>query len=201
MKDKIMKAPPNTASVSRHWQPTKLNLTLSSVAFALLAFAGLNRADDGDYQRQAPPLPSPMCDSLDVSATNQVSSHVYASGVQIYQWSGTNWVFIAPEAALFADSCYFGQVGIHYAGPTWAANDGSKVVGTRLKGCTPDRGAIPWLLLGATPMSDYGRFSRLTSIQRVNTIGGTAPAEPGAFVGDEARVPYTAEYYFYRATR
>ena len=46
-----------------------------------------------------------------------------------------------------------------------------------------------------------GRFARLTFIQRVNTIGGTAPAEAGAFVGDEARVPYTAEYYFYRAER
>jgi hypothetical protein len=40
----------------------------------------------------------------------------------------------------------------------------------------------------------------VTFIQRVNTIGGTAPAEAGAFVGDEARVPYTTEYYFYRAT-
>jgi hypothetical protein len=39
----------------------------------------------------------------------------------------------------------------------------------------------------------------VTFIQRVNTIGGTAPAEAGLFVGDEARVPYTAEYYFYRA--
>ena len=40
----------------------------------------------------------------------------------------------------------------------------------------------------------------VTFIQRVNTIGGTAPVEAGGFVGDEARVPYTTEYYFYRAT-
>ena len=37
------------------------------------------------------------------------------------------------------------------------------------------------------------------TVLRVNTIGGTAPATAGAFVGDEARVPYTTEYYFYRA--
>jgi len=197
-----MKAHPSNAPVSRPWLLNKRNLALSSLALALVAFAEASRADDDDFlRRRAPELPSPMCDSLDVSATNRLSLHVYAAGVQIYQWSGTNWVFIAPDAMLFADPCHYGQVGTHYAGPTWEANDGSKVVGARLKGCAPDRGAIPWLLLGATPLSDYGRFARLTYIQRVNTVGGTAPAEPGAFVGDEARVPYTAEYYFYRATK
>jgi len=35
-------------------------------------------------------------------------------------------------------------------------------------------------------------------MQRFNTIGGTAPAEAGTVFGEEARVPYTAEYYFYR---
>ena len=39
----------------------------------------------------------------------------------------------------------------------------------------------------------------MTYIQRVNTVGGLAPAEPGDFVGQEVEVPYTAEYYFYRA--
>jgi hypothetical protein len=121
--------------------------------------------------------------------------------VQIYRWDGTSWVFVAPEARLFADPCYEGQVGLHYAGPTWEANDGSKVVGSAPIRCTPFRGAIPWLRLDATSLSDHGRFARLTYIQRVNTIGGTAPAEAGAFVGDEARVPYTAEYFFYRKAR
>ncbi len=44
-----------------------------------------------------------------------------------------------------------------------------------------------------------GIFRRVAFIQRVNTTGGTAPAAPGTTVGEEARVPYTAEYYFYRA--
>ena len=66
---------------------------------------------------------------------------------------------------------YEGQIGIHYAGPTWEANDSSKVVGTRLAGCTPNRGAIPWLKLGAASTSGRGRFERVTFIQRVNTIG------------------------------
>lgn len=168
-------------------------------ALALMATLSSGWADD--HGRREPELPSPVCDKINVPDGNKLSGHVYASGVQIYRWSGTNWVFVAPEARLFADSCYERQVGIHYAGPTWEAEDGSKVIGARIDGCTPERGAIPWLLLDATPAPEPGKFARVTFIQRVNTIGGTAPAEEGGFVGDEARVPYTTEYYFYREAR
>jgi hypothetical protein len=140
-----------------------------------------------------------VCDSIEVPAGNKVLARVYALGVQVYRWDGASWVFIAPDATLFADPCYTKVVGTHYAGPTWEASDGSKVVAARVAGCAPYRGAIPWLLLGATSTEGPGRFARVTYIQRVNTIGGTAPSEPGAFAGDEARVPYTTEYYFYRA--
>jgi hypothetical protein len=44
-----------------------------------------------------------------------------------------------------------------------------------------------------------GIFSRVTHIQRVNTVGGLAPATPGSQIGAEARIPYTTESYFYRA--
>jgi hypothetical protein len=43
-----------------------------------------------------------------------------------------------------------------------------------------------------------GIFANTTYIQRVNTSGGKAPSEAGVFVGQVARVPYTADYYFYR---
>jgi hypothetical protein len=43
-----------------------------------------------------------------------------------------------------------------------------------------------------------GIFQRTTYIQRVNTTGGLAPADAPTQVGQEARVPYTAEYFFYR---
>jgi len=36
-------------------------------------------------------------------------------------------------------------------------------------------------------------------IQRVNTVGGNAPSYAGSTVGEEARVPYTTRYLFYRA--
>lgn len=189
-----------TTSRRRHSLAARINRTFSPLALALLTFAGTATAADAEqHHRRTPELPTPVCSSLDVPAGNRVSSHVYALGVQIYRWSGSSWVFVAPEAGLYADAGYNGQVGIHYGGPTWEANDGSKVVAARQADCTPFPGAIPWLRLGATSTSDRGRFAGVTYIQRVNTIGGTAPAAAGAFVGEEARVPYSAEYYFYRA--
>jgi hypothetical protein len=125
--------------------------------------------------------------------------HVYADGVQIYRWTGTAWTFVAPSAVLSADADGVTTVGIHYAGPTWESVSGSKVVAAVQKRCTPNANAIQWLLLGAVSTQGPGIFDQVGLIQRVNTVGGVAPSAPGSFVGEEARVPYTAEYYFYRA--
>ena len=92
------------------------------------------------------------------------------------------------------------KVGKHYAGPTWEANDGSKVVGEVLaKDNGPDPAAIPWLLLRAKANAGSGIFSRITNVQRLNTQGGKAPADgcTQAKAGTELRMPYTADYYFY----
>jgi hypothetical protein len=124
---------------------------------------------------------------------------VYAVGVQVYRWDGANWSFVAPVANLYADSGFNGKVGKHYAGPVWESNSGSKAAGTVQARCTPDMTAVPWLLLQAAPTDDPGIFSQTTYIQRVNTTGGLAPANPGTTAGEEKGVPYTAEYYFYRA--
>ena len=183
----------HTVSILRHSLVRNINRTLPALALAVVTLAAPTRA----RADQTPELPI-GCETLTVEAGHRFSSRVYALGVQIYRWSGTNWAFIAPEATLYSDPCFEDQVGTHYAGPTWEANDGSTVKATRVDGCTPYRGAIPWLLLKATSNSGSGVFGRVTFIQRLNTIGGAAPAEPGAFIGDEARVPYTTEYYFYR---
>ena len=57
------------------------------------------------------------------------------------------------------------------------------------------------LLLEAKSAEGPGIFARVTYIQRVNTTGGTAPTEgcDAAHAGQEVRVPYTADYFFYRA--
>ncbi|HXD53069.1 MAG TPA: DUF3455 domain-containing protein, partial [Burkholderiales bacterium] len=87
----------------------------------------------------------------------------------------------------------------HYAGPHWESNDGSKIVGAvkaNSPAAAPD--AIPWLLLGAKSVGPEGAFSKVTSVQRVNTVGGIAPKTgcSQATAGAPARVNYTADYYF-----
>lgn len=182
-----------------------LKLKLITRLFVLLAVAVLAlpsapaaRANEGQH---TPDLPSPLCDSIQVPAGNEIAFHAYALGVQVYKWNGTAWVFVEPVANLYADAGFRGQVGTHYAGPTWESNSGSRVVARRVvnTGCTPDAQAIPWLLLEAVTTDGPGIFSSTTFIQRVNTTGGLAPSTPGKTVNEVKEVPYTAEYYFYRA--
>lgn len=174
-----------------------LVVLLLSVAGLTLAFNPAVRSGDDN---RTPDLPAD-CDTVQVEAGNKLSRRVYAIGVQIYRWNGTSWDFVAPEANLYADAGYHGKIGIHYAGPHWESNNGSRVLAARVPdtGCTPDASAIPWLLLKKVYTEGPGIFSKTTYIQRVNTAGGLKPTAPGTYVGEEKRVPYTAEYYFYRA--
>jgi uncharacterized protein DUF3455 len=166
----------------------------AALALLLLSLGAPIGAAPGQDNR-APDLSE--CPDLQVEAGNKVAYHLYAEGVQIYRWDGTEWDFVGPEALLYADAGGNGVVGIHYGGPTWESASGSKVVGAVLERCpVPD--AIPWLLLKATSSNGPGIFHRVTFIQRVNTVGGLAPEDDGDFVGEEARVPYVAEYFFYR---
>jgi uncharacterized protein DUF3455 len=168
---------------------------------AMLTFSAIGSASVPDVQAggydQPPDLPA-SCEKVQVDAGHKVAFHVYAIGVQIYRWNGTSWDFVAPQAALSSSANYDGDVGSHYAGPTWESNSGSKVVARRKDGCTPDANAIPWLLLEQVSTSGPGIFSSVTYIQRVNTTGGLPPTTPGLSVGEISQVPYTAEYYFYR---
>jgi hypothetical protein len=144
---------------------------------------------------------------LSVPATQMLSQVMRAAGVQIYECnSGKDsparfeWVFKAPEADLFDAAGR--KVGKHYAGPTWESDDGSKVVGeVKARDNGPDVNAIPWLLLNAKSTSGVGTLSGTLSVQRLQTVGGVAPAGgcTQAQAGNEARVPYRATYYFYVA--
>jgi len=138
------------------------------------------------------------CTKLQAPAGSKLVYHVYATGVQIYRWNGASWVFVAPEAVLSADAGGRSKVGTHYAGPTWESVSGSKVVGSVAERCTASATAIPWLSLSVVSSTGPGIFQRVTFIQRVNTVGGLAPSTPGSATGEEVRVPYTAEYLFYR---
>ena len=156
------------------------------------------------FDRSGPDLPA-QCSSIRVGEGNKLAFHAYARGVQVYRWNAITfkWDFVAPVATLFAEENYFGEVGSHYVGPTWESKSGSKVQASRVQGtgCTVDTSAIDWILLAKNRSEGPGVFESVTFIQRVNTTGGLAPSTPGATHGEQQEVPYTAEYYFYRADR
>lgn len=139
------------------------------------------------------------CDSLRVETGNKLAARMFARGVQIYRWNGTAWAFVAPSAKLYPNDRALGEIGTHYAGPTWETNSGNKVVGAVAKRCPADLNSIPWLLLRVVSVEGSGLLHGATFIQRISTVGGNAPAAPATVVGEEANIPYTAEYLFYRA--
>ncbi len=166
---------------------------LALLLVGLIAPVGAQTGND----RRDPDLGD--CQKLQVEAGNKVAFVAYAEGVQIYRWNGTAWAFVAPEAVLYSGNDEDAEpVGIHYAGPTWESASGSNVVGAVVDKCFPDPTASPWLLLKAASTEGPGIFHRVTFIQRLYTVGGLAPADAGEFVGEEARVPYSAWYVFYR---
>jgi len=145
-------------------------------------------------------IPAPLQPPVD----QQLYLQVHAQGDQIYvcksESSQFAWVLKAPEAQLTDGK---GQTfGRHFGGPTWQANDGSRVTGTVvMKVESPDADSIPWLLLNVAGHEGEGVLSRAKSIQRVNTKGGKAPGTgcDADHVNQEVRVHYTADYNFYAA--
>lgn len=140
--------------------------------------------------------------------------------------TGVKFVLFTPEATLFKDNADR-QIITHFFSPnpfesntdatvvadgliraTWQARDTSTVwakVHESEGTLTVDRNAIAWLLLdvvGTQDGSTGGRtLSDSTFIQRVNTTGGLAPSTGCTAltdVGNQAFVPYTADYYFYK---
>jgi hypothetical protein len=173
----------------------------------LLSFASVGVADS-NYDSRAPDVP----ETLKVPEGYKVSFHAYATGFQSYVATPSPndptklvWTFTGPQAVLMDSD---GKVvGIHYAyagpaRPAWESESGSLVVGSRtVAPVIVDPTAVPWLVLDGIQSEGPGIFEGTTHIQRVNTTGGLAPATPPTHLGQEARVAYTAEYYFYRAQK
>ena len=165
--------------------------TVAAMTFLALAAAA---------PAQQPPVLPPGCEAVAVPAGHAVSLRLFAQGFQIYQWDATNsrWAFVGPAAILYPDAGIRLPVGVHYTGPTWTILGGSSVTGALAASCVVDPTAIPWLRLQATPAPNPGPLAGTTWIQRVHTTGGRAPAQAGTGT-QQIYVPYTADYYFYRA--
>jgi hypothetical protein len=150
----------------------------------------------------AEPVPGPL-----VPAGETPRLQLAAKGVQIYECRRVDgvqaaWLFIGPEARLFDER---GRLaGRHAPGPSWQAEDGSRIVGTVVAKIVPqDDDSVPWLLLHTRTTGGAGRFAGVTSVQRIHTSGGTTPARrcDDKSLGRVERVPYTADYVFFEGGR
>lgn len=135
-------------------------------------------------------------------ANEHLLLQVHARGDQIYTCKSDaaqfTWTLKAPDAQLFdKDGKPFGK---HFAGPSWEAKDGSRVTGKAVANApSPNVDSIPWLLINILSHDGKGVLSSATTIQRINTEGGKAPASgcDASHAGQEVRVSYSADYLFY----
>jgi hypothetical protein len=185
----------------------KYRLSQFIVAFAsVLALGGL--LAPAASARPAPQTaPGDPLDPRTYAPNSRLFLVVHAIGVQKYtcQANGT-WLFTDPEAALYKTTGVPKPIGTHFLNfatgrPVWQLKDGSSVEAARTVTVSGGTGNIPWLLLQAvatTAGSDGDRLTSTTWVQRLNTSGGVAPAgtcTPGARIA----VPYSADYFFWRA--
>jgi uncharacterized protein DUF3455 len=150
------------------------------------------------------PCPAKVPEAIDPPAEATLALALSASGTQNYvcaagkSGEAPSWTLEGPHALLNAGP---ELAGIHFAGPSWQALDGSVVKGAKLAAAdAPKPKAVPWLLLSGAP-SGTGLFGNITHIQRLETSGGVAPSSgcDAEHVGAKALVPYKTNYFFYRA--
>ncbi len=167
--------------------------------------------------------PPPVPADITVPAGNTAYLEGHAAGTQNYlclpSASGFSWAFIGPQATLFDGKA--GQIITHFlsanpeeagtARATWQhSRDTSSAWGQAIASSSDPAfvapGSIPWLLLSAAGVhagpTGGQKLTATTFIHRLNTAGGVAPAtgcNAAADVGKRELVPYTADYFFYKA--
>jgi hypothetical protein len=151
--------------------------------------------------------PGDLLDPRTYALDSRLFLVVYAEGVQKYtcQTDGS-WLFTDPEATLYKTTGVRKPIGTHFLNfetgrPVWQLKDGSSVEAARTQMMSGGAGNIAWLLLQAvvtTAGSDGDRLTGTTWVQRLNTAGGVAPAGT-CRPGDRIAVPYSADYFFWRA--
>ncbi len=144
---------------------------------------------------------------LEAPAGEKLVLKAHATGAQVYVCAAANegamqWTLKGPDAVLHDEKG--APIGTHFAGPTWKHQDGSEVVGKVVQHVdAPRPDAVAWLLLSASDHKGAGVFAAVTSIQRLNTQGGTPPIAAqcnSSKRGAEVRRDYSADYYFYAAS-
>lgn len=149
--------------------------------------------------------PPGLAAAIRAAADEEPAFVLSANGVHVYECKATPndpsayaWYFIAPDATLFEGSR---TVATHKTVNLWeSSSDRSSVSGVVRASQPAGAGNLPWTLYRAQSLGTSGMFAGVTSIQRVNTSGGAAPATGCAAdsAGAESRSAFTADYYFYK---
>jgi len=189
---------------------THRSLFASGVLVLALALPGAASAQYGG-PIDVPAVPS----KLNVEEGNIPYLQTRAYGTQNYYClSSGAWKLFGPQATLYPGNIPF-QIATHFLSPnpeeqgtpraTWQhSHDGSAVWALKIEE-SPAPDAIPWLLLKKVGTVEGtiggGLLAQTTFIQRVNTLGGVAPAGACTTPGAIALVPYETDYIFYRAEK
>jgi hypothetical protein len=185
-------------------------LAFVSVAVpAGVSFAGTDRAPetvsepsaarDGAFHGVDPRVPP----ELDPPAGHVLHAVLKARGVQVYECRAAAWALLEPAASLTGVTVHPVKKvsALHFRGPSWQSDqDGSLLEGdpdgvVRVPSEQP--GSIQQLRIRAKSARGDGVFGRVTYIQRLDTVGGVAPA--GSCARGTTAVPYRAVYRFFVA--
>jgi hypothetical protein len=165
-------------------------------------------------------------DDLKIDEGNVAFLQTRAYGTQNYictpTATGVAWKLFGPQATLYPPSAPL-QVATHFLSPnpeeqnlaraTWQDSHDSSAVWARVVKMSTDAnyvapGAIAWLKLEKAGTFDGviggGLLADTTFIHRINTQGGLAPAtgcSTTAELGATVLVPYSTDYFFYRAEK
>ena len=171
-------------------------MSRGALLFSLLAFAG----PVASAISSPPGVPS----NLQVFADEEPAFALAGSGTMVYECrvdptmsNRYAWSLVGPEVVLFDRDGK--RVGRYARGPIF------EVQGSLLPGQVmtfhdaPKPTDAPWLLIAASRMGQ-GFFAGVTRVQQINTRSGAVPATPcdEARAGQQARIDFAADYYFYR---
>jgi hypothetical protein len=175
-------------------KPTWL-VTILIVLFTNLGIQGVAQSNANDNPQVSKKLQVPTDQRLIFKSAAR-GSQIYTCQQIPADRSQFEWKLKAPDAKLFDAQ---GKVlGKHYAGPTWEADDGSKIAAVVTAKEQAPNASIPWLLLQVKSAEGKGKFTNIKWVQRLNTTGGKAAQECNRDrLNTEISVPYTADYYFY----
>jgi hypothetical protein len=177
----------------------RLSLLMIAVA-SLAACANPFKSSSSAMQVDNAALPAPVrvpAGDMQKLWTRGVGEITYECRAKKDMADQFEWAFVGPVATLY--DARKSVVGKYYAGPTWEANDGSKVTGKQVAVSPAAPGSIALQLVKAEPATGAGAMQGVSHIQRLNTRGGVPPAAPclAATTGQRQQVAYEADYVFY----